>query len=76
MNKNIEPVYKAIGSRIAMMRELLDITQTDLASRMTITRPSLANIEAGRQRILVHQIQTIARALGTTPKSLMKGIWW
>jgi transcriptional regulator with XRE-family HTH domain len=59
-----------------MMRELLDITQTDLASRMTITRPSLANIEAGRQRILVHQIQTIARALGTTPKSLMKGIWW
>jgi transcriptional regulator with XRE-family HTH domain len=76
MTKGIEPVYQAIGSRIAIMRGLLDITQNDLSSKLTLTRASLANIETGRQRILVHQVQEIARALGTTPKSLMKGIWF
>lgn len=39
------------------------------------TRTSLVNIEAGRQRLPMHQVEEIAKALGTTPRNLLKGIW-
>lgn len=71
-----EPVYQAIGARIQMIRDVLGVDQATIAQRAGISRPSLANIEAGRQRIYLHHIDKIAEALGTTPKGLMKGIWW
>ncbi len=38
-------------------------------------RASIANIEAGRQRILLHDVETLAKAFGTTPRALLKGMW-
>lgn len=74
--KTIEPVYKAIAARIEMLRDTLGLTQHDLAKASGISRPALANIEAGRQRVSVHQVEVFARAMGTTPKNIMKGIWF
>ena len=71
-----EPVYTLIGARIRMIREALDITQGDLAKRLHMTRGSLANIELGRQRVLLHSVDNIAKALGTTQKHLLRGIWF
>jgi len=59
-----------------MIREALDITQGDLAKRLHMTRTSLTNIEAGRQRVLLHSVDNIAKALGTTQKHLLRGIWF
>lgn len=73
--KPIEPIYQAMGAKIAMLRGALGLTQKDIAARTHLTRASVANIEAGRQRLLLHDIDTIASALGTTPKHLMRGIW-
>ena len=84
MSRPIEPVYKAIGLRMRMIREALGLTQDELAKRaapITLTgltglqRTSIVNIEAGRQRILLHDVERIAAALGTTPKGLLRGIW-
>ena len=72
----IEAAHVAVGVKIRSIREMLDITQAELAERVFLERTSITNIEAGRQRILLHQVETFARALGTTPKNLMKGIWW
>ena len=71
----IELVYRAVGTRIQMLRIALGITQEDLAKRVGYTRTSLVNIEQGRQRIPLHQIEEIAKAIGCTTKHLLKGIW-
>ncbi len=71
----IEPVYRAVGVRIEMIRAAIGMTQADLAKRVGYTRTSLVNIEAGRQRLPLHQVEQIAQALGTNPRHLLKGIW-
>ena len=75
MSKMNEPVYRAIGARIEQMRNALGWTQDDLSKKVGLSRGSIANIETGRQRILLHDVETIAGAFGSTPKHLMRGIW-
>lgn len=75
MSKPIESVYRQIGAKIENIRQVLGLTQEELAKRLTISRASIANIELGRQRIMLHDIEKFAKALGTTPKHLMRGIW-
>jgi len=71
----IEPIYGAIGTRCAYIRSTLGLTQGEIAKRLNMTRTSLVNFEAGRQRFMLHKIEELARALGTTPKHLLKGLW-
>lgn len=75
MAYEIQPVYRAIGARIQIIRETLDMSQDSLAKKVGYTRVSIVNIEAGRQRLPLHQIEEIAKALATTPKNLLRGIW-
>lgn len=72
----IEACHIAVGARIRMIRETLGLQQAEIAKRIDLTRTSVVNIEQGRQRLLLHHIEKIAQALGTTPKHLLKGIWW
>lgn len=73
--KEVEPCYRALGARIEHIRTTLGITQHELAKRLKLSRGSLANIETGRQRVLMHTCDEIAAALGTTTRGLMKGVW-
>ena len=70
-----EPIYAAIGSRVRYLREALGMSQADLAKSVGLTRTSLTNFEAGRQRTMLHTIEQMAAALHTTPKHLLKGLW-
>lgn len=74
--KQIEAVHQALGARIRLIRETLGISQQEMGTRTGQTRMSVNNIEQGRQRFILHHVETFARALGTTPKHLLKGIWW
>lgn len=76
MKKEIEACHVALGARIRMIRETLGLDQQELATRVGMERSSVTNIEIGRQRVLLHTVEVFARALGTTPKHLLKGIWW
>jgi len=60
---NSDPIYKQIGTIVRVRRKALKMTQKDLAKKLAISRGSLANIEAGRQNILVHQLYRYAEAL-------------
>lgn len=60
---NEEQLYGDIGARIKARRVQLKWTQAKLASAIQMSRPSLANIEQGRQGILVHQLFIIADRL-------------
>lgn len=76
MASPIEACHQALGARIRMIRETLGISQEELAGRVNMKRASIANIEIGRQRFLLDGVEDFARALGTSPKHLLKGIWW
>jgi transcriptional regulator with XRE-family HTH domain len=56
-------IYRVIGSRIAARRKDLRLKQVEVAAQIGLTRASLANIEKGRQKIMMHQIYKIADAL-------------
>ena len=75
VSAQLEAIYPAIGARVRIIREALGLTQLELSKRVGMVRPSIANFETGRQRILLHDVERFATALGTTPKNLLKGIW-
>jgi transcriptional regulator with XRE-family HTH domain len=56
-------LYEALGALIRRRRRALDLTQDKLAGRLGISRGALANIETGRQNILLHQLVRLAAAL-------------
>lgn len=56
-------IYKLLGRNIATQRKQRELTQAQVAERVGLTRASLANIETGRQRAMLHHIYEIAEAL-------------
>ena len=67
----LEPIYKEIGANIRTRRRQADASQDDVAARVGISRATLANIETGRQRLLVHQLYRLAKVLGVRPGDLL-----
>ena len=66
-----ERIYKAFGAQVRERRDALRMTQLQLSARIGLTRGSVANIEAGRQAVLLHQFLDIAAALQVTPGRLL-----
>jgi transcriptional regulator with XRE-family HTH domain len=68
-------VYLLIGKLVADARKsrIPALTQHQLAELTGggITRSALANIERGRQRIAIHQLYHIAKALQLEPSDLL-----
>lgn len=64
-------IYPLIGDAIRSRRKHLSLTQDKLAAALQISRASLANIEAGRQKVLVHHLYDIAEALQLDVKDLL-----
>lgn len=63
------------GMKVQQTREMLGLTQLELSKRVGLTRTSVVNIEAGRQRILMHHVEKFAAAFQIAPKVLLRGIW-
>ena len=61
-----DPVYKAFGNAVSTRRKALSLTQAQLASMVKMSRASIANIESGRQNILLHHVYALAAALDFT----------
>jgi transcriptional regulator with XRE-family HTH domain len=60
---NTPSIYQEIGIAIKARRKQLDMTQEHLAALIGISRASLANIETGRQTVLIHHLYKIAEQL-------------
>lgn len=61
--------YKALGARVRQLRG--PMSQEQLAQRVGLTRTSIVNIEAGRQKLLVHHLFAIADAVGIRPTKVL-----
>lgn len=56
-------IYKAFGRAVATRRKTLGLTQAELAVKVGVSRASVANIESGRQNVLLHHVYGLASAL-------------
>jgi len=57
-------LYHRLGRAVADYRTQLGLTQGQVAEKIGLSRASLANLESGRQRIMVHQLYALANVLG------------
>jgi len=61
---NAKLSQKQIGRRIAELRKRKGLSQGDLAERINISRPSLAQIELGNRRVDILELQNLSLVLG------------
>jgi transcriptional regulator with XRE-family HTH domain len=66
-----DDLYANIGLRVYTERDAVGFTQQVLADKIGVTRVSVANIEAGRQRVTLHTLADIANALGVPLAALI-----
>lgn len=69
-----QPIYKRLGARIKILRGP-DQSQQKLADRSEMSRPNLAAIERGEQRVWLHQIAPLAKALNVSIETLLEGVF-
>lgn len=53
-----------IGQRVAMLRKIKGLSQEELAKKIEMSRPSLAQVEMGNRNLNVLELQKISIALG------------
>lgn len=63
--------YEKIGEKIREIRKLREINQEVLANTLGISRVSLVNIEAGKQRVPLHVLLDISESLSVTMNELV-----
>ena len=61
---SLEPIYIQLAQRIKEARLKTGMTQRTLASKVGLSRVSIVNIEAARQRVSLMNAEQIASALG------------
>jgi len=62
---DFDELYRGVGRKIRQTRENAHLSQNLLAKRLGISRTSMVNIEAGRQRAPLHLLWQIAELLET-----------
>jgi len=55
---------KIVGEQIRASRLAVGLTQADLARRLDVSAPYVANVEAGRTNLTLGQMTNIATAMG------------
>lgn len=53
-----------VGSAVREARRQEGLTQSELAGRLNVSAPYIANVEAGRENLTIGQVTAIAEALG------------
>lgn len=61
MTPDMEPIYLTLGQRVIDERMRAGWTQADLACQVRLGRASIANVETGRQRLMLHQVELLAQ---------------
>jgi transcriptional regulator with XRE-family HTH domain len=73
VSPNEQAFYRHAGQRIRFHRLRMGLTQQVLGDRTHIGRPTLAYIEAGRQRIDAYRLGQLAHVFGVTADELIRG---
>lgn len=72
---DVERVYKHIGRTVRKARKDKGLVQDDVAEALDWTRPSVTNLEKGRQRVMLHDLPKLARVVGIRVIDLIPPEW-
>jgi transcriptional regulator with XRE-family HTH domain len=70
-SKELPALYFYVGKRIREAREAADMTQGELAQKISLVRTSIVNFESGRQRIPLEDIYRFAQIFGISISDLL-----
>ena len=68
---NQDGLYSHIGEQLKNHREKIGLTQLELANRVALERTSITNIERGKQKLPIHVLFGVCKALGVSPSEVM-----
>ena len=71
MTQDEKEYFKVLGSRVALLRKELGLTQVQLAETLGISQQMVASYEVGRRRIPVSMLPALALALKVQTDSLL-----
>lgn len=71
MLDEMQRCYVDLGKRVLEERLRAGWTQQDLACQIGMSRTSIANVELGRQRLMLHQIIDLAAVLNVPMGTLL-----
>lgn len=60
MSKNSNAKREEIGSRLRMAREMAGLSQAQVAAMLSLHRPSVSEIEAGRRKVSAEELSRLA----------------
>lgn len=63
--------YREVGRRVREVRQRTNMTQQSLASKVSLSRASVTNLEMGRQKLMLHTLIDIASELHVAPADLL-----
>ena len=61
--QRLQKIYTYIGEKIRLKRRALGLSQSELAKKSNLKRPSIVLIEKGKQRLPIDRLFLIAKAL-------------
>lgn len=64
-------INELVGARLRELRVMAGVTQAELGRMVGLSRPSVTNIEKGRQQVSVELLVELAAALGVSPENLI-----
>jgi transcriptional regulator with XRE-family HTH domain len=67
----MEEVNKAFGELLASLRKEAGLTQQEFAQKVGMSRSAIANIESGKQGVVLTSIFAFANALSKSPTELI-----
>jgi transcriptional regulator with XRE-family HTH domain len=65
-------ISSKFGKRVRVIRLKKQMTQTDLAERLRVSRNYISRIETGVENMSLKNIEKLARALGVSPDKLLR----
>lgn len=68
------PVYVSFGEALRTLRKKAGMTQEDLATAIGLSRASIANIECGRQQVMLGDLYEYSRIFGVSPRKFFNMI--
>lgn len=71
----VEPCYREIGANIRHYRTVRDLSQAALGTTIKMTRASVANMENGVQRTMLHHLPKLAKSLRVKVRDLLPKTW-
>jgi transcriptional regulator with XRE-family HTH domain len=73
MGRQSSAVNAAFSRRLRELRTSAHLSQETLASRSSLSRTSITNIEKGRQHVSLDVLYRLADAMGVEPRALLPG---